>query len=175
MADMLTPTTHPRILADFDRITQVAGVQGMFLHKSMKDYCGDGEVDWVKKFRQYREDGIPGLLLHGVEAPDSKCQAITAALLRNYIDARVVPVNRLLDEKVAPPSPTVLVIPNLYVSALSSGKSLPSWRIQALYDLLLERSIQNKPTVAYVEDLKGVEALYGKPFGDFLGRFTVIN
>ena len=55
------------------------------------------------------------------------------------------------------------------------GKSVPAWRVQVMYDLLLERSTKSKPTVVYVEDMKGLVGMYGEPFRDFLSRFTVVT
>ena len=43
-----------------------------------------------------------------------------------------------------------------------------------IYDLLLERSAKSKPTVVYVENLKGLVSIYGEPFRDFLSRFTPV-
>lgn len=173
---ILDKKEHSRIIADFERVCTTAGIQGHFLYESMTKYCGPKEVEWVKKFWTYKAEGVAGLLLQGVSRPDTRCQSIAAALIRNYIDARVIPLNQLIDStqnenKV--PSPTVLLIPNLFMLAL--GKNLPAWRIQAIYDVLLERSTKSKPTVAYVEDMKGLVGLYGEPFHDFLSRFVVVT
>lgn len=172
---MLDQKEHSRIIANFEHVCTVGGIQGHFLYESMTKRCGPGEVDWVQRFWAFKKEGCPGLLLHGITNPDTRCQAITAALIRNYIDARVIPVNTLLDgiQDHQVPSPTVLVIPNLYLCL--SFKSSPSWRAQALYDLLLERSIKSKLTVAYVEDLQSLRGVYGAPFHDFLSRFRIVS
>lgn len=174
---ILDAKEHSRIIADFDRVCTQAGVQGHFLQKSMTEYCKAVEVDWVRHFRKYRAEGNPGLLLEGVERPDTRCQSIAAALVRNYIDARVIPMNTLIDtirDEGRAPSPSVLLIPNLFMMATGKPSSV-AWRVQAVYDALLERSTQGKPTVAYVEDLDGVATAYGKPFQDFLSRFTMVT
>jgi len=173
---VLDTKEHARIIADFERVCTVAGIQGHFLYESMTTYCGPEEVAWVRKFWTHKADGVSGLILHGVHRPDTRCQAIASALLRNYVDARVIPLNTLIESTLnggVAQSPTVLIIPNLFVSAM--GKNMPAWRVQAIYDLLLERSTKSKPTVAYVEDLKGLVALYGEPFHDFLSRFVIVT
>ena len=142
----------------------------------MTKHCGPVEVDWVKRFWFYLRQGVPGLLLHGISRPDTRCQSMAAALVRNYVDARVIPLNTLIEGNINgnhAPSPTVLLIPNLFMSAM--GKNIPAWRVQAMYDVLLERSTKSKPTVAYVEDLKGLVTMYGEPFRDFLSRFTLVE
>lgn len=171
---MLDAKEHARILEDMDRVCQMAGVQSSYLHQSMTEYCGPSEVDWVRKFHQYRDAGLPGMVLDGVPHPTQRCQAIAAVLLRNYLDARVIPVNTLIeaskDDQI--PHPTILIVPNLFV--LATGKQ-PAWRVQVLYDLLLERATKNKPSVVYVEDLKSLAAVYGAPFHDFLTSFKIVK
>jgi hypothetical protein len=172
---MLDAQAHARILSNFDQVCAVAGIQGRFLHGSMAEHCSSDEVDWVRRFRHYREQGCPGLVLEGVSNPDTRCQAIAAAFVRNFVDARVVPVNTLLDsaDNGDRLHPTVLLVPNLYISA--TQKSVPAWRIQVLYDVLLQRSTQNKPSVVYVEDLKMLAQAYGAPFHDFLSAFRRVK
>ncbi len=135
--------------------------------------CKDVECDWYKNFWAYKKAGKPGLLLHGVSRPDTRCQLIAAALIRNFIDARVIPVNTLLDlrKEGTLPVPTVLLIPNFYLEVLN--RSTPAWQLQALYDILLNRAIRSKPTVIYVENLDKLAKVYGAPFRDFLDQFIV--
>lgn len=167
---MLDAKEHSRIIADFERVCTVAGIQGRFLSESMTKYCGDDEVNWVRKYWQHKAEGMPGLVLEGITRPDTRCQVIAAALIRNYLDARVVPLNTLMEEAV---SPSVLLIPNLYVVAMN--KNAPPWRIQVMYDMLLERSTKGKPSVVYVEDMKSLAAVYGVPFADFLSGFRIVH
>jgi len=173
---VLDAVEHSRIIQDFENVCTTAGIQGHFLREPLAQYCGDVEVDWVRKFRKYRAEGLPGLVLAGVKRPEVRCQAIAAAFVRNYIDARVTPLNTIIDSTMDgghPASPTVLLIPNLYMTVLS-GK-FPAWRVQVMYDLLLERSIKEKPTVVYVETLEGVAGLYGTPFREFLDGFKLVT
>lgn len=173
---ILDAKEHSRIIADFERVCTTAGIQGHFMYDSMTKYCGPTEVDWVKKFWTFKKEGCPGLMLHGVTKPDTRCQSMAAALVRNYVDARVIPLNTLIESTMngnVTPSPTVLLIPNLYMLAMS--KNVPAWRVQAMYDLLLERATKSKPTVVYIENLKGAADVYGAPFADFLSRFLIVE
>lgn len=172
---MLDAVIHSRIIADFEQVCATAGIQRHFLYESMKEVCGPIEIDWVTNFNKYHAEGCPGLLLNGVKRPDTRCQAITAALLRNYIDARVVPINTLIEASSdgGVPTPTVLLIPNLYITAMSN--KMPAWRVQVIYELLLQRSTHSKVSVVYVEDLKSIAGVYGEPFRDFLSRFREVT
>jgi len=175
MTTILNKDVHAGLLADIDGIAETAGVQPRFLHSSMTEHCGAAEVDWVKHFKRYRAEGLPGLLLDGIQKPDTRCQAIAAALLRNFIDARVMPLNQVLELQKAGhmPQPSVLLIPNLYI--LLPGKGLPPWQVQAIYDVLLHRAVKSMPTVAYVQDKDEMSKVYGIPFADFLSGFRHVQ
>lgn len=172
---ILDAKEHSRIIADFERVCSTAGIQGHFLYDSMTKYCGPIETEWVKKFWKFKAEGVPGLALVGVTRPDTRCQSMAAALVRNYVDARVVPVNTLVDgaKDGQVPSPTVLLIPNLFMTAMN--KAVPPWRVQVMYDILLERSTKGKPTVVYVESMNGLAGMYGEPFRDFISRFKIVD
>jgi hypothetical protein len=174
-SSLLDPQLHERIIADFERVCAIGGIQGHFLSESMAKVCGEDECAWVKKFWAHKKDGHPGLLLQGIARPDSRCQAMAAALIRNYVDARVIPLNTLIEtmQNGGPPKPTVLFVPNLFMTALS--KNMPPWRVQMMYDLLLDRSTNNRPSVVYIDDPKSLVKTYGEPFRDFLSRFQIIT
>ena len=100
--------------------------------------------------------------------PDIKFQAMAGVLLRNFVDACVLPVPTLLslieDDELR--VPTVLLIPNLFL--VSQSKALPGWRVQALHDLLIRRRCSGKLTVVYVEDLAKMELAFGDAFAQHL-------
>jgi hypothetical protein len=164
---VLDPQRHARLIADMEHVCAVANVPKSFVQTSMKTYCSAEVIDWVVNFRLYRPIHA-GLLLVNASNPDTQCLAIGGALIRNFIDARVIPLNTLLMdiESSVVPSPTVLIVPNLYVSQL--GKALPAWKIQQVYDLLLRRMTQNLPTVVSVENMLGMEQTYGRSFAQHL-------
>lgn len=171
MSEVLDPVEHHRLIADIEGVCSTANVQQIYVRQSMSKFCTPTEVQWVGNFRENRAKGLGGLLLTGVLG--DRYQAITGALIRNFIDARVVSVNQLVaasnsqgKNAVEIPDPTVLVIPNLFVS--SHGKAMTSWQIQSLYDILLGRLTANRPTVAYVESLAGVADAYGVVFAEHL-------
>ena len=168
---ILDPVEHSRLLADLDGVCATANVQQIYVHQSMAEFCNQTEIKWVADFRENRAKGIGGLLLTGTLG--ERYQAIAGALLRNFIDARVVSVNQLVaasnnqgKNSVEIPDPTVLVIPNLFVS--SHGKAMTSWQIQALYDILLGRLTSNRPTVAYIESVVGLSEAFGVVFAEHL-------
>lgn len=173
---ILDKLEHGPILRDIDNIAAKAGVQVRYIKNSMSDVCSPKIISWVKSYRSLLEKGNLGLVLEGVSKPDSICQSIAGALLRNYIDAKVVPLNQLLDryEEGTMPNPTVLLIPNLYVK-IGADKGIAPWRMQQVYDILLERASQSKSTVVYVQSKSEMKDQYGSLILDFLEDYTWIN
>lgn len=164
--EMLTPERHGRLLADIDNIARTANVPKSMLFQSAAKYCDGAELEWLKRFPVHQREGR-GLVLTGLHKPppDLKMMAMAAALVRNYVDARVITVQSLLDQHEATkemPNPTVLLIPNLYVR--QGLKGMPAWKVQLIYDLLLSRFTTQRLSVVYVESLDAMQAEFGHLF-----------
>lgn len=172
MTSILDPIEHQRLLADLENVCEVANVPRTYVHQSMAQHCGAAEIEWVRNFRQNRIDGVGGLCLTGPNG-ETRAMAICGALLRNFIDARIVSVNQLIaagvtgnSKPVEIPDPSVLIVPNLYVS--THGKAMTSWQIQSLYDTFLGRLTANRPSVVYIESMSGLADAYGAVFAEHL-------
>ncbi len=167
---VLDPVRHLRLIADMDHIAGVAGVHPSFIKYSMIPYCDSTEVDYVMNFRLYR-DTFSGLLLLGKDDADDRCNSICGALVRNFIDARVVTLTTVLDcaEAYNTPDPTVLIVPNFYMS--SYGKTLPSWKVAVIYDVLLQRAAENKPTILAMDSFAAMKQSYGSSIASHLRKF----
>jgi hypothetical protein len=169
MTTVLDPIRHRTILDDIDHICQTAGISQYFLANSMMDVCGPEEVEWVRHFPKNRAVSA-GLVLTDGSNVSNRMMYMAGALIRNFTDARVFPINTVL--RLAKtgelPTPTVMLIPNLYVKAGGSAKGLAHWDVQAIYDVLLERQAASKPTVLFIEDMDAVSQAYGNVFRDFL-------
>lgn len=170
METILDKEVHARLIADIDHICGTASIDPRFVHKSMVGTCGAGEIDWVRNFRKYRSEGVAGLAMVGVDNENERQRLMCGALLRNFIDARVVPLNQLLilARKDSLPEPTVLLIPNLFIKPVGPGKQFYASQLQILHDVLVARQGQDKPTVVYVEDMDGMRAAYGAPIADLI-------
>lgn len=167
MSTVLDAERHARLIDDLDHVCAVARVPKQYIEQSMKSVCGAAEIDWVTNFRMYRES-CAGLVLEGQPNSEGRCLAIGGALIRNFIDARVLGLNQVVDMLDAQqyPEATVLIIPNLFVSQV--GKSLPAWKVNRVYDLLLTRFTENRPTVVAIESLNDLGNAYGSSFEQLL-------
>jgi len=170
---------HARLLSDLEHYAGVAGIPQHMIHEPMAKYCSPEECDWIKNIKLHREKGMAGLCLTGInkEYPvERRMMAMAAALLRNYVDARVLTMHSLLGEyeNGEVESPTVLLIPNFYVE-YSGGKTNTNWQVQILQDLLMSRMVAGKITIIYVQSLEGLRERFGESLGTFIeAQWTVL-
>lgn len=159
---------HALLLQDLPAVCAVAGVVPRFVWSSMIGYCGPAEVRWMTHLRN--ESGS-GMLYRGVlDKPiEDKMMALVGACLRNYVDARMIMVNDLVNQIKAETVeyPSVLLIPNLCLDTTSSP-ALQPWATQLILGHLITRMSRNLKTVVYVNDLNILERNYGSSFKDHL-------
>jgi hypothetical protein len=163
---------HARLLQDIEHFADVANVPVSMIHEPLSGYCTEAEVKWVTDIMLHRDKNIAGLCLTGIDVKhpvETKMMAIGAALLRNYIDARVVTMTTLLEEHKAGEveSPTVLLIPNFYME-YSGGKPSTNWQVSILQDILLRRMVERKITIIYVQSIAGLKKNFGEGIGVFI-------
>lgn len=153
---------HARLVADLPHVCELANVPPSYVHNSIKGICTKDETDWVVNFHKNRASGVAGLAMVGTDEAEKHMLAMAGAFLRNYIDARVVTKDRLLAMATSDviTMPTVLLVPNFFIQGY--GKGQPSYKVQALYDLLLSRFTASKPTVLYIEDFAAMRKEYGE-------------
>jgi hypothetical protein len=171
---VIDPIRHARLLAGIDEFCETAGIPPSFIHKNVREGLTDHEVAWLRDYPTHQKDG-EGLLMTETHDPDPvfKMQLMTAAFLRNFIDARMIPVNTVLeylDDKMMPDCAVVL-IPNLY--QVTHGKAFQSYKIQALYDLFLFRQARGLLSVVYVESMAELRKDYGPLFASHLENFVL--
>lgn len=167
---ILDKDRHKRLIEDMPHVCATANVPQHFVHQSMKGVATESDIDWVVNFNAYRSKGLAGLALVGVKSPETRMMAICGALLRNFIDARVLPLNTLLalHEKGVLADPTVMFIPNLYLRSATGSQGLPQWKVHTIYDILLNRFSSGKTTVVFAEDMDALGMAYGQVFKEHL-------
>jgi hypothetical protein len=166
--EVLDPVVHDRLVADLDHYAHQAGIQPHYIWTPLANTCNAMEVAWIRSFLSEEKDG---LILSGPN-PDpsieSQLSAMAGALVRNFINARVMTLNQFLDATGSgnTPDQTCLFIPNFFVEkgtagAGVSGSSLPAWRLNLLLDGLTSRALDGNKTVIYVSDPKQMRMEYG--------------
>lgn len=172
MTYVLDEKVHARLIQDLEHICFTAGVAPKFVENSMLGVAKEPEIEWVKKYNTEKGEHS-GLMFHGGTDVQTRMMALCGALVRNFIDARlvtlasVVPLKESREATVDAMEPTVLLIPNLHVKT-HGGKPLAAWQIQILYDALISRMTLGKQTVVFVESMEGLGLDYGMLFRELL-------
>lgn len=172
-SSVIDPTYHAQLLSAIDEVTAHAGISKSYLYRSATEVCSEAELGWLRDFRIHKAANSGGVCIHGSgDRIPARFMAMAAALVRNYIHARVVSLGDFLEQDNDPLDGTVLFIPNFYQKA--EGKPLSSWQIQMLYDRLTKRFLGGKMTVVYVETLPQMTKQYGPLIADLLTREYLI-
>lgn len=172
---LLDKDFHERLIQDLPQVVSTAGVPASAVWMRLSTHCSKDEMIWVKNIRSTHDCGI---LFVGPNFPvsvDSKMTAITGVCLRNYTDARMMPVQEVIkkikDDSM--PSPTVLLIPNFCLDK-SNGGDVPSWEISSLMGLLLSRMGRGLKTILYATSMAVVQKQYGDSFKSLLeSKFSI--
>lgn len=155
---ILNKDVHSKLILGMDGVCARSNVPKHYITTSMVENTTEKDIMWVKNFPRVSQSGKSGYVVQG-EGVELRCMFMAGALLRNYIDAVVLPLNNVLesDKEI---DPTVLIIPNFY-SNLGETKAPPSWKLQQIYDLLMNRITSNKQTILGVTSISSMTGCYG--------------
>lgn len=166
---LLDKDYHDRLIQDLPQVIATAGVPASAVWARLSTFCSPEEVTWVKNLRSVADCGLMFTGTSFEVAVNAKMIAITGVCLRNYTDARMMPVQevvkRLKDDSM--PSPTVLLIPNFCLDKANGG-DVPSWEVSSLMGLLLSRMGKGFKTVLYATSMAVVQKQYGDSFKTLL-------
>lgn len=159
---------HARLVADIDRIARQAGIPRRYIWTPLANNVSAAEQGWVRQFHQHGAAGLCGLLLVG--KPDGishRMASITGALLRNFVDARLVTLQDLLAQARdgSAVNCTCLAVPNF---GMTDGSKLPVWQTAGLLGVLTERFQANRQTVLHVPSLEKAGHEWGAAVRDHL-------
>ncbi len=160
---VLKKETHGRIVADRAYYAQLAGITEGALWEPLSGAVGPGEVELISHYRTWAKKGVLGVLYSGsyAQVPE-RFEAITACLVRNFIDARLRMLEDVAFDYGTAPTCSVLLIPNF-----ASGDTSPAVA-NAGRAVVLRRAQQRKPTLLFAESNKLMRKLYGNPLADLV-------
>jgi len=157
---------HRRLIQELPHLAKVAHIPEHLVYKPLSGFCTPEEVEWVRGVRSHPENGCYGMWYSVMsESPTimERMQAIAAACLRNFIDARVMSMQEVINALSSDtmPEPTVLLIPNFWTGwkAENAGHK---YKAERLGELLISRQLAGHLTVIYAENKSG---LMGQVFG----------
>lgn len=155
---MDTEGEHFTLCQDLDTIASVAGISQSMIIKSMKEFCEEEEVAYV---RAINKTTMAGVVYVGGEQVATRMQAVAGACIRNFIDARVVMVKDILqgvkDGKGV--DPQVALVPNFCSSEKNSG--VAEWETTHLLGWLYDRDYSGKQTFVAVNSMELVYTKLG--------------
>jgi hypothetical protein len=167
---VLVEAHHERLVADMAHFARDAGIQPHWLSTSMIGLCAPEEIAYLKKFNQTEKRGLCYLGKSKLVAPvDKRMSALTAALVRNFIRARMMTLSTVLEilKYGEEPDATCLLIPNFFFKK-EEGGAMSAWHPGMLLDLLYARQADGLHTVIAVSSWTGLDAEYGTAFCDFI-------
>jgi hypothetical protein len=160
---ILQPEVHWRLVADLPGIARTANIPPQYVYKhSMKGTCSQAEVNWVRTFKTLVDKDIAGLALHGQHHTYERMLTIAGALIRNFIDARVMTLQSVIDQLKGGLAieGTVVLIPNFHVSPEKGGQLHPRF-VGLLLDWMYQRYGEQKQTIIGIEGIEQIREDYG--------------
>ena len=156
---------HAELLRNLPQITREANIPERVVYTPMQEHCGAQAVDFMRHLKQHSENGMYGLVFHGLQhgVPiQEKMMLMAGAALRNYVHAKVQTLQDVLQDVKAGnfPTATLLLIPNFSI-AKDEGGHVADWDLSNLVALLIKRQLEGKQTVVYVNNFQDLEADYG--------------
>jgi hypothetical protein len=158
---VLDEVVHHRLIQELEHIAAMARIPASMIKTTSVPYLTPERQEWLLNFHTLRANGTASAYMLGKQdkSVDRVMMAMAAVLIRNFVDARVYSLASLIEADADMVSPTVLFVPNFQNSF--HGKPLASWQVQKLYSILLDRFVQNKVSVVYVDDFQVLEKDYG--------------
>lgn len=159
-AGVLDEEYHARLIQSLPLVMEQAGIPKKFILGSAKDFVPQADLEWLRSYAALREEGSAGLVYVGVEDASIRLMALVGAFIRNYIDARFVTLQDVLEKlkNGVDYSPSVVAMPNFFSG---TGASVPSWQASQLLGWLYDRHAKEKTTLLYVSSMEELKKTYG--------------
>jgi len=173
--NVLHKDVHMSLVKNLDKISLATGVPKKFIWTEDTDnVCTKHEWKFIVKCRKYRSDGYAGLIITNnstqIHSAEEKMMMMAGKLIRNFIDARLVIVQDLLDEMKEgyKDDSDVLLIPNFFIP--KKGIALPDWQVNTLQGLLIKRLCAGDLTILYVQSMDDLKKSYGAAMYNHLNQ-----
>lgn len=163
---VLNQEYHTKLISNIREYAKTANIPVQYIWSILGDHCLQEDFTWVKQIRHVPESGMVYIGQPKDKLPiEDIMMAITGTLVRNYVDARMMTLQSILNhiEGNSMPMPTVLLIPNFFLPQNNGGK-IATWEVSSLLSLLLERTAADKKTILYVSNPLELEKEYGTAF-----------
>lgn len=177
---ILDKDKHARLVSELESVSRSANIPASMVWTSMHSYCSKEEIHFVTSMMKEASNGICGLAYLGEEkgvGVMSRMMAIAGACLRNFINARVMTLQEVLNgiKTNTLSDPTVMLIPDFFVGGKASG-AIADWQLSGLASMLLARQSRGQLTFLYVQDVQKLELDYGVTFSNLiLSKYKTVS
>ncbi len=181
---LIDEVQHIQLLSDIAGYTRTAGIPEHYVWTSATTYCGAAELEYINNIKKSLTDrdglNIGMVYVGDVDgaAINERMMSIAGVCLRNYINAKVMTVQAVIDalkQGTMPSNVSVLLIPNFFSSRKSGGR-IAEWEVANLLGLLYQRQQDGKHTVLHVSNMKELAMEYGESFEKHLqSKFVTIK
>lgn len=172
---VLNAQKHERLILDIDRYARRAGIAPQYIWTSAVQELSAPEVEYLQKCLMLAKNGTPGLVYEGAGDPSERMAIMAGALVRAFVDARLMPAMQVF-EYVGDgeyPEATVLLIPNFHVEA-ATGK-YDTKKIAALGDVLCKRAVLGLPTIIKIDNAVSAGNRFGQQVAGIMHRMETLQ
>ncbi|MGI4990986.1 hypothetical protein ACRXCV_00010 (plasmid) [Halobacteriovorax sp. GFR7] len=141
-----------QILLNLDMVLSNSGVSIDALCGSAKDVCSEQEIKALVHWHQNPK----GLIYYGeVSHVYKRMEAMTAALVRNFIDARIYTVNDMVEQFLEGDlQGQVIVVPDFFTKVCENKTHDPFMRHKTnAYSFLIKMRQQGQRAIVYTHDI----------------------
>lgn len=163
--DVLRPERHMALVEELDKFAHKAGIAAYFIYRGISEFCPSEVVEWCRMMPSRKKAGVGGLVIESHGPVDVVMSGLAGALVRNYMDARIVTTHEIIEAKGAPEA-EVLLIPNFHVPGAAGN--IADWNKHTLYGALLGRKMAGQMTVVQTHDLAALGSEYGSHMRDLI-------
>lgn len=175
---VLDPDRDEQLIKGLEGYARVAGIGGHpeYIWQSVKDKKHVTRKDrvMVKNMPFGRNADHIGVVYEGwpLSVLTKKFMALTGLLVRNYINAKYIHVNRLLSEleEFGEFEGDVIFIPDFQTKKKTAGKHhpVPTWKRDALLGFLLECEAENVDVIIGIGDSNLCKQHWGAEIMDYI-------
>jgi len=169
---------HLRLVESITQYARQASIPEYFIYQTkLSDYCGEHEINYVRRLQFWPDEGIAGMVYVGsVPGMEDRMMAIGGAVTRNMIGAKMLTLQELivLLKNDDPPEETVVLIPNFFLDE-GSGGGIPGWQIAMIVGWLMSRFSGDKQTILHVSNMAACAAKYGKVLTNHISTHYVVT
>ena len=149
-ASPVLESKHIALLQNVDRICEVSGVAKKFIPQPMSKACTEKEIDFLRGLLSSDKDG---LLIENSNDPIQAGHSIGAALLRNYIDVKVLSLGELIDFEGVD---DVLICPDF-----CTGVAMAEWDRDKVFRIMSTRMVHDLKSILFINSMSSMRKLYG--------------